>query len=241
YNYFGAAYKTQETVRAEIDLLWTNTPGGIPGNDDAGTLSAWYVFAALGLYPAIPTRADLVLSSPVFPYAVVHLNTGRQLMISAPQASVANKYIRSLTVNGKATTKAWIPAAMISSGGRLGFQLGSNPDSVWGSGPGDVPPQATKPQTVRGSDLTVPAGTQFSGPVATVLDEDTAAEALSATIDWGDGSRSTGTVTGTGGDYSVLGQHTYRRAGRYPVTITVSDPGGITVTSAAAVATVSPR
>lgn len=241
YNYVGAAYKTQETVRAEIDMLWTNTPGGIPGNDDAGTLSAWYVFAALGLYPTIPTRADLVLSSPVFPYAVVHLNTGRELVISAPQASVANKYIRGLTVNGKATTKAWIPAAMMSAGGRLSFRLGSNPDSAWGSGPGDVPPQATKPQTVGGSEFTARAGTRFSGPVATVLDEDTAAEALSASIDWGDGSRSQGALAGTGGEYRVLGQHTYRRPGRYTVTVTVSDPGGITVTSATAAATVSPR
>jgi predicted alpha-1,2-mannosidase len=149
YNYLGAAYKTQETVRAEIDALWSNTTGGIPGNDDAGTLSAWYVFAALGLYPAVPTRADLVLSSPVFPHAVIHLNNGKKIVISAPQASSTNKYIHGLIVNGKPTTKAWIPAAMISSGGRLVYQLGSTPDVRWGSGPGDVPPQATRPDAIR--------------------------------------------------------------------------------------------
>jgi len=239
YNYLGAAYKTQETVRAEIDMLWTNTTGGIPGNDDAGTMSAWYVFSALGLYPAIPTRSDLVLTSPLFPRAVIHLGGGKTLTIDAPQASAANKYIQGLVVRGKATTKPWIPASMLTTGGSLVFALGSTPDTGWGSSPGDVPPQATKPQVVRGSDFTVSAGTRFSGPVATVLDEDTAVQALSATINWGDGASSAGALTGRGGEYTVTGQHVYREPDAYQVTITVSDPGEMTVASGTAKATVS--
>jgi hypothetical protein len=241
YNYLGAAYKTQETVRAELDQLWMNTTGGIPGNDDAGTMSAWYVFAALGLYPTIPTRADLVLSSPLFPRAVIHLGSGKKLTIEAPQASSANKYIQGLTVRGKATNKPWIPASMVEAGGTLVYALGSTPDTSWGSGPGDVPPQATAPQVVRGSDFTVRAGTRYSGPVATVTDDDTPAAALSATVDWGDGSRSTGAVTGAGGQFTVTGRHTYQQPGQYTVTTTVSDPGGLTVVSTTAVATVTTR
>lgn len=138
YNYLGAAYKTQETVRAELDQLWTNTTGGIPGNDDAGTMSAWYVFAALGLYPSIPTRAELVLSAPLFPRAEIRLGNGRRLTIEAPQAP--DKYIHGLTVRGQATTKPWIPASMLTTGGSMVYTLGSTPNTVWGSGPGDVPP-----------------------------------------------------------------------------------------------------
>ncbi len=142
YNYLGAAHKTQETVRASLESLWANTTGGIPGNDDAGTLSAWYVFAALGLYPAVPTRAELVLSTPLFPAAVVHLGSGRKLTIVAPQASdPANKYVRGLLRNGRPTTKAWIPASMVTDGGTLLYRLGSTPDLRWGSGPHDTPPQ----------------------------------------------------------------------------------------------------
>ncbi|MGC9665201.1 GH92 family glycosyl hydrolase [Planosporangium sp. 12N6] len=145
YNYLGVPYKTQETVRAELDTLWTNAPGGIPGNDDAGTMSAKYVFAALGLYPAIPTRADLVLSSPLFPRATVELAGGRKLTIDAPQASPANRYIQRLVVGGRASSKPWIPAELLRTGGRLVYTLGPTANTGWGSAPGDVPPQFPAP------------------------------------------------------------------------------------------------
>ena len=67
YDFAGAPYKTQQTVRAILNTLWHDTPGGIPGNDDLGEMSSWYVWAALGMYPEIPGRAELVLASPFFP------------------------------------------------------------------------------------------------------------------------------------------------------------------------------
>ena len=62
YDYAGAPYKTQETVRAAMNQLWTTQPGGIPGNDDLGAMSSWYVFSALGMYPQmpVPRRTDPV-------------------------------------------------------------------------------------------------------------------------------------------------------------------------------------
>jgi len=241
YNYLGAPYKTQETVRAELDMLWKNTPGGIPGNDDAGTMSAWYVFAALGLYPTIPTRADLVLSAPLFPRAVIRLANGKRITIEAPQASSANKYIQGLVVRNQLTSKPWIPASMLETGGTMVYALGATPNASWGSSPADVPPQLSAPQTVSGTNLGVRAGARFNGVVATVTDSDTDAVALSATIDWGDGTRSAGVLTGSGGQYNVIGSHVYRQPGEYTVTTTVSDIGGMTVTTATATATVTPR
>jgi predicted alpha-1,2-mannosidase len=141
YNYLGAAYRTQETVRAILDGLWSNGTGGIPGNDDAGTMSAWYVFSALGLYPTVPTRAELALTSPLFPRAVVHLAGGKDLTIDAPRDSARAVYVQKLTVGGRTTTKAWLPASAVSGGGSLVYALGTSPSLTWGSGPGDVPPQ----------------------------------------------------------------------------------------------------
>ncbi|AJE83148.1 alpha-1,2-mannosidase [Streptomyces albus] len=140
YDYLGAPYKTQETVRAELDQLWTTGPGGIPGNDDAGTMSAWYVFSALGMYPQVPSRADLVLSSPVFPRAVVHTGGGKKITVRAPGASRENIYIHGVEVNGRSSDRPWVPASFVERGGTLDYTLGSGPDTSWGSDPQDAPP-----------------------------------------------------------------------------------------------------
>lgn len=140
YNYLGAPYRTQETVRAEVDQLWTDTPGGIPGNDDAGTMSSWYVFSALGMYPQNPSRADLVLTAPLFPHAVVHTGHGKSITIKAPAASSANAYIHGLKVDGRKTEKTWVPASFVTRGGTLDYTLGATADTSWGSAAADAPP-----------------------------------------------------------------------------------------------------
>jgi predicted alpha-1,2-mannosidase len=141
YDYLGAAYKTQETVRAIIDTKWNDTTGGIPGNDDAGTMSAWYVLSALGLYPTVPTRAELALTTPLFPHADVRLGSGRHLVIDAPSTDTAH-YVKGLKVNGRSTTKAWLPAKAVTSGAHLSYSLSTTPNLKWGSGKGDTPPQS---------------------------------------------------------------------------------------------------
>ena len=140
YNYLGAASKTQETVKAIIDTKWNSGTGGIPGNDDAGTMSAWYVLSALGLYPTVPTRAELALTTPLFPHAVVRLAGGRSLVIDAPGTESAH-YVKGLKVDGRSTTKAWLPARAVTAGAHLTYTLSTTPSTTWGSGPGDVPPQ----------------------------------------------------------------------------------------------------
>ena len=67
YDYSGTPWKTQSRVRELLADAYGTTPSGIPGNDDCGTMSAWYVFAALGLYPTDPARPAYELSAPLFP------------------------------------------------------------------------------------------------------------------------------------------------------------------------------
>jgi predicted alpha-1,2-mannosidase len=140
YDYLGTPYKTQETVRAEMDTLWTDTPGGIPGNDDAGTMSSWYVFSALGMYPQVPSRADMVLSAPLFTKAVIHTGLGKTITVNAPKASADNTYIQSLKTNGKSSDKPWVPASFVTDGGTLDYTLGSAPNTSWGSAAKSAPP-----------------------------------------------------------------------------------------------------
>jgi predicted alpha-1,2-mannosidase len=140
YDYLGTPYKTQQTVRAEMDQLWTNTPGGIPGNDDAGTMSSWYVFSALGMYPQVPSRADMVLSAPLFPHAVIHTGNNKTITVNAPAASADNIYIQGLKTDGRTSDKPWVPASFVTHGGTLDYTLGATPDTSWGSAKADVPP-----------------------------------------------------------------------------------------------------
>ncbi|MEV5721658.1 GH92 family glycosyl hydrolase [Amycolatopsis mediterranei] len=139
YAYAGAPSKTQDIVRRSAELLFKPGEDGLPGNDDLGATSAWYVFAALGMYPEAPGRAELVLASPMFPKITLTRATGQRITITAPGASSSVKYVKNLKVNGQVSTKPWLPESFAVNGGRLDFTLGTSPTS-WGSGASDVPP-----------------------------------------------------------------------------------------------------
>ncbi|MPY31433.1 glycoside hydrolase family 92 protein [Streptomyces adustus] len=140
YDYAGAPYKAQETVRAAMTRLWSTQPGGIPGNDDLGAMSSWYVFSALGMYPQVPSRAELVLASPLFERIEINRPHGGDISIRAKGAAADAPYIRSLKVDGRSTERTWLPASLVRDGGRLDYTLSSTPDRTWGADPADAPP-----------------------------------------------------------------------------------------------------
>ncbi|WP_458246143.1 GH92 family glycosyl hydrolase [Streptomyces sp. MAI_2237] len=140
YDYAGAPYKAQETVRAAMRQLWSTEPGGIPGNDDLGAMSAWYVFSALGMYPQVPSRAELVLASPLFPRIEIDRPHGNDISVRATGAAADAPYVTSLKVDGRASGRPWLPASFVRDGGRLDFTLSGTPDKAWGGDPSDAPP-----------------------------------------------------------------------------------------------------
>jgi predicted alpha-1,2-mannosidase len=137
YDYLGRPDKSQETLRQIMTTLWNSGTGGIPGNDDLGTMSSWYVFTAMGLYPQIPSRAELVLSAPLFPQVEIHRANGKNIVINAPQTP--NKYIQGLTLNGQVSNRDWVPDSLVRDGGTLTYTLGATPNTTWGAT--DLPPQ----------------------------------------------------------------------------------------------------
>ncbi|WP_320779188.1 GH92 family glycosyl hydrolase [Streptomyces sp. CRN 30] len=134
YDYAGAPHKAQETVRAAMGELWSTAPGGIPGNDDLGAMSSWYVFSALGMYPQVPSRAELVLASPLFPRVEIDRPGGKDISIRAEGAAADAPYIHSLKVDGRAGDRPWLPASVVEHGGRLDYTLSTTPDPAWGAG-----------------------------------------------------------------------------------------------------------
>jgi putative alpha-1,2-mannosidase len=144
YDYAGQPWKTQKAVRIVADTIWKNAPDGIPGNDDLGEMSSWYVWAALGMYPEIPGRAELLLGSPLFPHAVVH-GSGGDVVIDAPGASSAMPYVTALHVDGKPHDRPWLPPSLVEHGGLLQFDLSAAPNTQWGSAFDSAPPSFPPP------------------------------------------------------------------------------------------------
>jgi len=154
YDYAGAPWRTQDVVRRVATGLYSATPNGEPGNDDLGAMSSWYVWAAIGLYPETPGRADLALAGPMFTRVTVQLAAGKMITITAPAASSSNRYIQRLAVDGVAVPRQcaarggayecpWLPATIMTSGARLAFVLSATPNRAWGSAPGAAPPSMT--------------------------------------------------------------------------------------------------
>ena len=101
FNYTAHPWKTQHWVRHILETEYNDSPGGLSGNDDAGQMSAWYLFAAMGFYPVCPATPVYELASPTFRRVTLNLENGRQFVIDAPNASPENIYIRKATINGR--------------------------------------------------------------------------------------------------------------------------------------------
>lgn len=144
FNYAGQSWRTQEEVRHIIDTEYLDAPGGLSGNDDAGQMSAWYVFASLGFYPVCPATPYYMIASPAFEKAVINLENGKSFTLIARNASSKNIYIQSAKLNGKEYTKNYFSHDDIIKGGTLEFEMGQNPNKEWGSADKDCLNQINK-------------------------------------------------------------------------------------------------
>jgi predicted alpha-1,2-mannosidase len=146
YNFTGTPWKTQAVVRRILDEEFGTGPGGLPGNDDLGSTSAWVVWASLGLYPMIPGTDILVLSGPVLPTATVHLANGNTLRIVATGEDPEGSYIQSVRVGDAPLRRSWLRFAEISDGTTLDFQMARQANHEWGSRDQDLPPSFPPPE-----------------------------------------------------------------------------------------------
>lgn len=138
YTLLGQPWKTATVVRA-AQALFTNAPNGVTGNDDLGTMSAWYLFSALGLYPAVPGTGQLLLHAPRYARAEIDLGDGRRLRIDAPGADPRSlRYVDDVRFDGQPQHAVWLDAARLRQGGELRFQLGERATG-WGTSPDALP------------------------------------------------------------------------------------------------------
>lgn len=133
FNYAGQPWKTQQAVRHIMDTEYINAPGGLSGNDDAGQMSAWYIFAAMGFYPVCPGTPVYMLASPSFKRMTINLENGKKFTMIAKNASLENIYIQSVRLNGQTYDKNYFTHQNIVSGGTFEFIMGAEPNKSWGS------------------------------------------------------------------------------------------------------------
>jgi predicted alpha-1,2-mannosidase len=131
YDYAGASYLTQQSVREVADELYSDTPAGEPGNDDLGALSAAFVWDELGMYPETPGTDVMVLASPAFP----RIRIDGAVTIDAPSAP-DDLYVQGVTVNGRPSGNAYVTLRGLRT---IDYDLGATADTEWGASPPSDP------------------------------------------------------------------------------------------------------
>ena len=127
YNWTGHPEKTQSRVRMIMDIMYGSTVEGLCGNDDAGQMSAWYIFSSLGFYPVTPGSPDYALGSPLVREAKIQLDNGKTLTIKANNQSKENVYVQSVSVNGKIIEDNLLSHENIMNGGKIIFEMSNQP------------------------------------------------------------------------------------------------------------------
>ncbi len=134
YNLAGKPWKTQKRVRMLMDTWFRNDLMGIPGDEDGGGLSAFYVFSAMGFYPITPGIPEYQIGSPLFSKIKIRLQNRKTFSIIARNNSLVNKYIQSARLNGRELTRPVFSHNDLIDGGTLILEMGDEPNKSWGNG-----------------------------------------------------------------------------------------------------------
>ena len=123
YNWTNDSWKTQERVRMILATMYSDKEDGLCGNDDAGQMSAWYIFSAMGFYPVLPGSTDYALGSPSVQKATIQLEDGKQWVVKTINQSADNVYVEKIFLNGEPLKTPSISHDVIKKGGEIIFYM----------------------------------------------------------------------------------------------------------------------
>ena len=130
YNWVGRPDKCQSIINRVLNEQYSSKINGLPGNDDLGTMGAWYVFSCIGLYPEIPGVGGFSINTPIFSSVKVHLKKGELIIKGGSEKDI---YIKSLKLNGQPYESTWINWDDISKGATLDYTVSNKPNLQWGT------------------------------------------------------------------------------------------------------------
>jgi len=130
YTVLGQPAKAQFWIHKAVQHLFTAEADGFPGDEDNGSLSAWYIWSVLGLYPFTPGVPQYIFGAPQFDRAVIHLENGKQLEIIAANNEAGHIYYEQLTINAEPCDKLYITHERLIEGGKLIFHKSPLPSEA---------------------------------------------------------------------------------------------------------------
>jgi putative alpha-1,2-mannosidase len=107
-----------------METMYHDAPDGLCGNDDAGQMSAWYIFSAMGFYPVCPGSDQYSIGSPMVKSAKIYLDNGKVLDIEAVNQSATNVHVSKVLVNGVNIRRSYLTHNEIMNGGKITFMMG---------------------------------------------------------------------------------------------------------------------
>ncbi|MBV6646632.1 MAG: GH92 family glycosyl hydrolase [Cyclobacteriaceae bacterium] len=123
YNYIDQPHKTQERVKEILLNLYDATPDGIPGNEDCGQMSAWYVMNAMGFYQVCPGDPTYSIGRPLFDEVIMDIGNGKTFTVQSNGASAGKKYITAMSVNGEVLDQTFFTHEDMMQGGTLNIVM----------------------------------------------------------------------------------------------------------------------
>jgi predicted alpha-1,2-mannosidase len=161
YNFVGRQDLSVKQSRNVAKSYYSPTPGGLPGNSDAGAMESWLLWNIVGLYPMVG-QTTFLIGSPWFTNTTISLGEGKSLAVTTTGGSNSSYYVQSLKVNGQPWTQSWLTwNDVFADGGTMDFVLGSAPKN-WTTG--KAPPSPAS----EFADTTAPSAIVTPGKVSTV-------------------------------------------------------------------------
>ena len=139
FNFVGKPVKTQKIVNQIMNELYTDQPDGLCGNEDCGQMSAWYVMSAMGFFPVTPASGMFVIGVPHFEEMTLNFENGKRFTIKAKNLSHENRYIESVTLNGKSLNRSYLYCKEVLDGGTLEFTMTDKRNTTWATDEKDCP------------------------------------------------------------------------------------------------------